>query len=331
VIDADGSGATNVSNDPAADTDPVWSPDGTRIAFVRAGEGHTNIWVMNADGTGQVNLTPGPFATGTPACPDSNGGYGVNPTWSPDGRRIAYASNGEIMVMNADGRGKTSLSCTAGSVTAESQPAWGANGQIAYVRGNDVWTMDGAGGRQRPLTATNAGEQAPDWSPTADRLAYTRAGQVWVMNADGSAQTAVTGGSGEAGTLPAWSPDGQKLVFSSNAFTAPIGHDLFVMNPDGSGVTRLFGAVPAAELDPSWQPAATSLPTASIGDASVTESQAGTVDAVFSVMLSRPSSTTVSVAYATADGTARAGKDYVAASGVVTFAPGETRARSWCA
>src|SRR3954453_1366820 len=131
AVNADGSGATNLTNDPAADTDPVWSPDGTRIAFVRAGEGHTNIWVMNADGSGQVNLTPGPFGTGTSQCPDSNGGYGVSPTWSPDGTQIAYASNGDIMVMNADGSDKRSLTCTSGAVSAESQPSWGANGRIA--------------------------------------------------------------------------------------------------------------------------------------------------------------------------------------------------------
>src|SRR4051812_12543720 len=145
AVNADGSGATDLSNDAAADTDPTWSPDGTRIAFVRAGEGHTNIWVMNADGSGQVTLTPGPFATGTPPCPDSNGGYGVDPTWSPDGSRIAYTSNGEIMVMNADGSGKQRLTCTAGSVSAEGQPAWGANGQIAHVRGGGIWAMDGKG------------------------------------------------------------------------------------------------------------------------------------------------------------------------------------------
>jgi hypothetical protein len=76
------------------------------------------------------------------------------------------------------------------------------------------------------------------------------------MNANGSGQVALTGGAGESGTLPAWSPDGTKIVFDSNAFTAPNGYDIFVMNPDGTGVTRLPTTVPTDQFNPSWQPVA---------------------------------------------------------------------------
>ena len=92
----DGGNQTNLTNDVAEDTDPVWSPDGTRIAFVKAAEGHRNIFVMDADGTDQVNLTPGADTTG-------QANAGVAPTWSPDGTRIAYTYQGDIWVMNADG------------------------------------------------------------------------------------------------------------------------------------------------------------------------------------------------------------------------------------
>jgi hypothetical protein len=76
VMNADGSGQTNIINDPAPpnhadDRDPSWSPDGTKIAFVRGGaapqgEGHNNVYVMNANGSGRVNLTPGADTSGRP-------------------------------------------------------------------------------------------------------------------------------------------------------------------------------------------------------------------------------------------------------------------------
>ena len=205
----DGSDEVNLTNDPAEDTDPAWSPDGTRIAFVKASEGHDNVWVMNADGTGQTNLTPGAVTTG-------QANEGTNPTWSPDGTRIAYASSqGEIWVMSADGTNKVNLTDTVPSAGVEIQPAWSPNGtRIAYVRGADIWVMDADGSNQTQLTmTTGAGqdEKAPDWSPDGSQIVYGKGSSVWRMNADGTGQVQVVANS----VLPAWSPDGTRIVFSS--------------------------------------------------------------------------------------------------------------------
>ena len=129
-MDADGADQTNLTNDPADDFAPAWSPDGTMIAFTRSSGGDAEIYVMNADGTGQTNLTNNPDADE------------VSPAWSPDGSKIAYASQtgtsaGEIYAMNADGSGQTNLTndpaddsrrrgrpTAAGSPSAASTTTW---------------------------------------------------------------------------------------------------------------------------------------------------------------------------------------------------------------
>ena len=71
VMNADGSGQTNLTNNAADDRYPAWSPDGIRIAFSSSRDGNQEIYVMNADGSGQTNLTNNP-------APD------YEPAWSPE-------------------------------------------------------------------------------------------------------------------------------------------------------------------------------------------------------------------------------------------------------
>lgn len=94
VMDADGSNAINLTNDPAIDDIPRWSPDGTRILFRSDREGAPNIYLMNADGSGLVRLTEEVDGT-------------QEAEWSPDGSSIAFASAGDwaLWVINADGSG----------------------------------------------------------------------------------------------------------------------------------------------------------------------------------------------------------------------------------
>lgn len=244
VMNPDGTGQVNITSTAEWEYDPAFSPDGTRIAFVRETP-QSDVWVMNADGSGAVNLSGPDTVVGT---------NGVHPTWSPDGSLLAYADNADIWVMSAlDGSGKTNITNTTGTVAAEAQPAWSATGQIAYIRNGDLWVMEADGSNPHAVSATAGNESNPDWSPDGTKLVFQIGGEIWVANADGSNAIAVVSGAGEAGREPVWAPDGTKIVFSSNAYDAPNGYDLFVMDADGSNVTLLPMPVPTGDYDPSWQ------------------------------------------------------------------------------
>ncbi|TML01241.1 MAG: hypothetical protein E6G40_03580, partial [Actinobacteria bacterium] len=79
-MNADGSGQADLSNDSASDSQPAWSPDGTKVAFTSNRTGNNDVWVMNADGSGQADLSKDP-------APDSD------PIFAPDqGWRMAFTS-----------------------------------------------------------------------------------------------------------------------------------------------------------------------------------------------------------------------------------------------
>jgi len=105
-MNADGSEQINLTNNPAGESCPCWSPDGKKIAFHSRRDRNSDIYVMNADGSEQKRLTNNPGSDG-------------NPSWSPDGKKIAFESsedigNTKIYVMNADGSGRKNLTNNLG-------------------------------------------------------------------------------------------------------------------------------------------------------------------------------------------------------------------------
>jgi Tol biopolymer transport system component len=226
--------------------DPAPSPDGRRIAFVvRTIEGASDVWVVNRDGTGLLQLTTSPE-------PDDQ------PAWSPDGSRIAWRSlaseqQGDIWVMDADGTDKRRLTLDPTPATINDvRPAWSPDGtRIAYgssANGDlDIWTMRASdGGDARRLTSGDASDADPAWSPNGAFIVFRR------LRA-GDSDLAVVAASGGAVSEfprpkyqrhPAWSPDGAVIVFEEDAAPSDVTQ-LFALRLDG-------GAVTGITANPAW-------------------------------------------------------------------------------
>src|SRR5438034_522052 len=157
VMNADGSGVTQLTHNTVHEFDPIWSPNGQQIAFGRISDCcGAAVVVINADGSSEQVLA-------------DNGFPGA---WSPDGRQIAFSRNGDVYVMNVDGSGVTQLTHDG----TASPTAWSPNGkQIAFTSfrsGNsDIYVMNTDGSGVIQLTddpATDFGDRA-GWSPDGRR------------------------------------------------------------------------------------------------------------------------------------------------------------------
>lgn len=246
VRDFAGSSPARLTNNTLSDFTPVWSPDGTRIAFGQHA-GVTDVWVMDPDGSNQTNLTNGVGTDNTPL------------DWSPDGTRILFSSDRsgqrDLWVMYADGSSPQQLTNTT---EIEWSAAWSPDGAtIAFDRliggGTDIWLMDADGANPRGLYSSPVDDSSPAWSPDGTKIAFSSGTfptpQIWVMGSDGSNPAMLAAAPGKGNWEPAWSPDGTKIAFTSDRDG---DSDLWVMSPDGSNLAHLTDN-PANERGVSWE------------------------------------------------------------------------------
>lgn len=232
VMNWDGTAPTRLTYATYDDIAPVWSPDGTKIAFQSFRNGvNSQIYVMNADGSGQVNIS-------------NSTANDIQPSWSPDGTKIAFASDRDqagfssIYVMNADGGNQTRLT-SSGAGMLDQQPAWSPDGmKLAFTttRDSTLLTWD-------------------EWDFYGDLVVKTKLlinKEIYVMNADGSSLVRLTNIMGNDDS-PVWSPDGMKIAFRSDRDRncCDPSEQVWVMNSDGSSQVSLsnnqFG-----DYCPSW-------------------------------------------------------------------------------
>jgi dipeptidyl aminopeptidase/acylaminoacyl peptidase len=147
----DGSDQRPITNTPGDEFLGDISPDGSRIVFTRISGASLDVFVMNADGTGAVNLT------------ESAGPGEAFASFSPDGKQIVYDRSGDIWIMSSAGANQRPLA--ADPVEGERHPVFSPDGKrVAYSRDNDIWTVALDGSGQAPVLATPAtAEETPDW------------------------------------------------------------------------------------------------------------------------------------------------------------------------
>jgi len=243
VMNTDGTQQRQLTDDPAYDAWPSWSPDGAQIAFVSDRAGNPDIYVMDADGGNVRQLT-------------QHSENDIWPAWSPDGTRIAFPSrrdgNFEIYVMEVDG---SSLERLTNTSSAEDFPTWSLDGslilfsRIGEDQGTYVINPDGSGERQ----LLDFPVLEPAWSPDGLRIAFGSDHEgfrgIYIMNANGeNLQRLSSTHYGE--NCPDWSPDGAQITFAS---WRDGNGEIYIMDADGGNLQQLTEDEFEDEF-PAWQP-----------------------------------------------------------------------------
>jgi Tol biopolymer transport system component len=222
---------------------PLFSPDGTKIAFWSERDGIVKLYVMNVDGTNQIKLS------------DDEGIPQRGYSWSPDGMYIVYStSDDRICKVDSDGNSRVEL-CSGG------EPRWSPNGSlIAFTTpwgSNDIVVMNPDGSEQRQLTDfTIETASWPVWSPDGSQILFlfydkenteNARNNIYIMNRDGTEQRKLTENNA---MKPAWSPDGSQITYMCDQRWTD-DWQIWIMGADGTNQTKLTSI---GGGHPKWQP-----------------------------------------------------------------------------
>lgn len=234
----------------SANYDPTLSPDGKRMIFIKALEGHEQLFAAGVDGRNEHQITHDPTDKEDPA-------------WSPDGRQLAYVLIGpknSLHVMNVDGSGDRSITPPTQSPI---HPEWTPDGRaILYCTDDDlhppqkndaeIYRFDLDSGRIATVVSGGVNTY-PVPSPDGSRIAFRKMigtnSEIFVADIDGGHLRNLTNNPTFDG-WPAWSPDGKRIAFAANRNGV---YQVFVMNADGSDV-RLVANTEGRATAPKWSP-----------------------------------------------------------------------------
>ena len=237
-----------ITNSPEDERDPVWSPDGSQLAYASRQDGNWELYLYDVESGETSRLTYDLSFQGGPA-------------WSPDGQWLVYENyqgdNLDVYILRLNS-GEAPIRLPGNSEAPDFSPAWSPDGRrIAFTSWRDgnqdiyVFSLDD----QSVVNVTNTPDRNEDfavWHPDADTnlIAYSALDsgfdKVFVQSASdvASPPQAVA-----LGSRPAWSPDGNSLIFSADS----AGGTQLIAVPfgDASGFAPVI-AVPAGTRDPSW-------------------------------------------------------------------------------
>ncbi len=221
-----------------------------KIVFYSGRDGNNEVYIMNADGSLQTNLTNNPASDLCPAI-------------SSDGDKIVFLSNRDsnqdIYLIDIDG---TNIQRLTTSTVPIEHPSWSYDcSKIYFIKdyGNrtEIWRMNYDGSNQQQLTNNNARDERPFLSPDGTTILFmsNRNGnyEIYTMNIDGSNQTRITNTSVHE-IFPVWSPNGNKIAYSQNYFINGVPQaEIHICNPDGSEDITLTNSSGRDE-NPAWSP-----------------------------------------------------------------------------
>lgn len=223
----------------------TWSPDGQALAF-------TGVFVDGMEGIMLLN-EQGHIATFKPCS--------FSPAWSPDGQHLAFhkdcGGSASLGIVQIDGAGERELVAdlihhvAADKVIQYIRLSWSPDGRYIAYDNQDasgdwyIWTVDIEGGIPSQVTPG----RHPAWLPLGDEIAFDRDGDIWAVSVDDGTERKLIDISIHI-EWPAWSPDGQQLVFEGGQGTET---EIYLINRDGSGLDRLTDNSVSDQF-PAWRP-----------------------------------------------------------------------------